>query len=103
MFTVGPALLERFPSAYRVAQELEKYKLNVMRAFEIDFPDGVTMDGVVGAADEEGTPEWSSPFGAYLDSELLSVYVAYHRKQYVCIYVINFIGPLLIRTIRCWG
>jgi choline dehydrogenase len=65
MFQAGPALLELFPSAYRVAQELEKYKLNVMRAFEIDFPPGVTMDGVVGAADEEGTPAWSSPFGIF--------------------------------------
>ncbi|KAG5177404.1 choline dehydrogenase [Tribonema minus] len=65
MFTAGHTLLERYPSAYKLALELEKYKLNVMRALEIDFPPGVTMAGVIDAADQEGTPVWSSPFGLF--------------------------------------
>ncbi|CAM9848146.1 unnamed protein product, partial [Phaeothamnion confervicola] len=47
MFKLGPSLLEMFPSAYTIAQELEKYKLNVMVAHNISFPPGVTMAGVL--------------------------------------------------------
>ncbi|CBJ28002.1 choline dehydrogenase [Ectocarpus siliculosus] len=46
MYMLGPDILKLMPSAYTVAQELERYKMGVLKAFDLDFPPGVTIGGV---------------------------------------------------------
>eukprot|EP00903_Cladosiphon_okamuranus_P005497 g5478.t2 len=46
MYLLGPDILKLMPSAYTVAQELERYKMGVLQAYDLDFPPGLTVMGV---------------------------------------------------------
>jgi choline dehydrogenase len=70
MFEAKEMLLDRYPSAYKVAQDLETYKLNVMRTLEIDFPAGTSLHDDMNAG--EPVPEWSSPYGLFASTGLTS-------------------------------